>query len=352
MPDQTSQNPLVDENLLMYEQVSPQIKDSTVSGVEQGMILQFADGSVQACNRAAQSILETMKEQLIGWDLREAICEDGSPFPAETHPALLALKTGKSCSNVIMGLHKPNREIVWLLLSSEPLFQQQGSEPYAVVINFIDITVDKSRQSESKSSSPKKEDAYVADALIKLRLTNEQFELASTMVNCFIYNWDLKRRFVERTQGFTRLLGYTPAEAEPTAAWWRSRIHPDDRQRIRNQFKASLAQGDRYSMEYRLRHRDNYYVWVQDQGFAVRTGDQIVRIVGITTDISDRKQTEEALRQSEEHYRYLTDAIPEIVFSTDAAGRSEYVNQRWHEYSWTYSRRNYWLRLAQSGASR
>lgn len=156
MPDQTSQNPLVDENLLMSEQVSPQIKDSTVSGVEQGMILQFADGSVQACNRAAQSILETMKEQLIGWDLREAICEDGSPFLAETHPALLALKTGKSCSNVIMGLHKPNREIVWLLLSSEPLFQQQGSEPYAVVINFIDITVDKSRQSESKSSSPKK----------------------------------------------------------------------------------------------------------------------------------------------------------------------------------------------------
>ena len=332
MPDQTSQNQLADENLVLNEQVSMERKDAMVAGVEQGMILQFADGSVQACNRAAESILEPMKELLIGKDLREAICEDGSPFPTETHPALFALRTGKSCSNVVMGLHKPNGEIVWLLLSSEPLFQQQGSKPYAVITNFIEMTASKSRQSEN-NSRPKKEEAAIADALIKLRLTNEQFELASTMVNCFIYDWDLQRRFVERTQGFTRLLGYTPAEAEPTAAWWCSRIHADDRQRIRNQFKATLAQGDRYSMEYRLRHKDNYYVWVQDQGFAVRAGDKIVRIVGITTDISDRKHTEEALRQSEEDYRCLANAIPEIVFSTDAAGRAEYVNQRWHEYT-------------------
>ncbi len=326
MPDPISQNQLADENLLLYEQVSAQI-------VKQGMILQFADGNVQACNRVAESILEPIKEQLMGCNLSEAIREDGSPFPVETHPALVALRTGNSCSNVIMGLYKPNREIVWLLLSSEPLFQQQGSQPYAVVTNFLDITASKSTQTESHSSRPKKEDSALVDALIKLQLTNEQFEQASSMVNCFIYNWDLQRRFVERTQGFTRLLGYTSAEAEPTAAWWRSRIHPDDRQRISNQFKASLAQGDRYSMEYRLRHKDNYYVWVQDQGFAVRADDQIVKIVGITTDISDRKQTEEALRQSEEHYRYLADAIPNIVFSTDAAGRADYVNQRWQEYS-------------------
>ncbi|MDF5717263.1 MAG: PAS domain-containing protein [Rhizonema sp. NSF051] len=326
MPDPISKNQLANENLLLYEQVSTQI-------VKQGMILQFADGNVKACNRVAESILEPIKEQLMGCNLSEAIREDGSAFPAETHPALVALRTGNSCSNVIMGLYKPNREIVWLLLSSEPLFQQQGSKPYAVVTNFIDITASKSTQSESHSSRPKKEDSAVVDALIELQLTNEQFEQASSMVNCFIYNWDLQRRFVERTQGLTRLLGYTSAEAEPTAAWWRSRIHPDDRQRIRNQFKASLAQGDHYSMEYRLRHKDNYYVWVQDQGFAVRADDQILKIVGITTDISDRKQTEEALRQSEEHYRYLADAIPNIVFSTDKAGRADYVNQRWQEYS-------------------
>lgn len=55
--------------------------------------------------------------------------------------------------------------------------------------------------------------------------------------------------------------------------------------------------------------------------------------VGAFADITKHKQTEQALRRSEALYRYLADAIPQIVWTTDGEGRVEYFNQRWYEYT-------------------
>lgn len=142
-----------------------------------------------------------------------------------------------------------------------------------------------------------------------LRQSNERFELAAAAVNCLIYDWDRKSDFVNRTQGLTKLLGYTLEETEPTSGWWRSHIHPDDLQQVEQEFTESLAQGDRFCTQYRVRHKDGYYLWVEDRGLAVRDHNhQIIRIVGITTDISDRKQTEADLREGEERIRLATAA--------------------------------------------
>jgi PAS domain S-box-containing protein len=128
---------------------------------------------------------------------------------------------------------------------------------------------------------------------LDLRLANERYELAAAAVNCLIYDFDLQRDRVERSSGLTELFGYTLEEAEPTAKWWHDLIHPDDLAQFDwNAMWESLATVDRFTEEYRVRHKNGHYVWVEERGFVVRDAAKPIRIVGCTTDISDRKQLE------------------------------------------------------------
>ena len=108
-----------------------------------GMVLQLADGSIQGCNPRAQELLGMTAEQMQGnssincpW---QTLREDGSDFPGETHPAMVALSTGQPCSNIIMGFYQPQGELIWLRINSQPLFQGDRSTPYAVITTFTEI---------------------------------------------------------------------------------------------------------------------------------------------------------------------------------------------------------------------
>ncbi|MBD2605037.1 PAS domain-containing protein [Scytonema hofmannii FACHB-248] len=302
------QNQLADNLLSLHQQINKQANYSMVATVEEGMVLQLADGTIQAGNTACDRILGLTAEQVIGHSSVDHPCqwihEDGSPFSRESHPAMVALQTGKPCLNVVMGLYKPNGQLVWLLLNSQPLFLAGGTTPLAVVTTFSEI-----KKSTGAASVPHKyQPARVSKQDIEIALpNNEQFELAA--VNCLFYDWEVSRGTVERTQGLTALLGYTQPEAKPTQQWWQQLVHPDDLQRVDDEFKASLAHSDRYKIEYRVRHKDGHYVWLQDRGFVERDADNCVfRIVGIGIDISDRKKTEADLQQSEERIRLATTA--------------------------------------------
>jgi PAS domain S-box-containing protein len=59
----------------------------------------------------------------------------------------------------------------------------------------------------------------------------------------------------------------------------------------------------------------------------------VASILAVTRDITELKKTEEGLRQSESHYRYLAESIPQLVWITDATGSNEYVNQQFCNYT-------------------
>lgn len=159
----------------------------------------------------------------------------------------------------------------------------------------------------------------------RLRLANERFELASAAVNCLIYDWNLEQDTVERTEGLTRILGYSLDIAQPTGNWWRQLVHPEDLQRVQ-EAAIALVNGDRYSAEYRIRNKHNQYVHVLDQGIVVqRDADgKPVRLVGSTTDISDRKQAQKAVQASEERLRSFVKAnVVGILFGDVNGGITE-----------------------------
>lgn len=120
---------------------------SVITALHEGVILVGQDGVIHTCNAAAERILGLPAEQIMGRSTIDprwgAIHEDGSPFPAESRPALVTLRTGRPLSNVVMGIRKPSGELSWISVNSEPLFRDGDARPHAAVASFADITARK-----------------------------------------------------------------------------------------------------------------------------------------------------------------------------------------------------------------
>ncbi|HTE20275.1 MAG TPA: PAS domain-containing protein, partial [Armatimonadota bacterium] len=127
--------------------------------------------------------------------------------------------------------------------------------------------------------------------------TNERYRLATAAVDGVVYDFDIDSGRVERSEGLVRVVGYHPHEAGTTSAWWSDRIHPEDRPRAAAAMQAARERGAQYSHEYRVRHRDNTYRHVWDQGLVLRDGaGRAIRLVGCCVDITERVRAEEGLR--------------------------------------------------------
>jgi len=111
----------------------------------QGVVYQDREGKVTSANPAAERILGLSLDQMQGRtssDQRwQAIREDGSPFPGEEHPAMVALRTGEEVHGVVMGVFNPERdEYRWLRIHAAPQFRPGEAEPYQVFATFGDMT--------------------------------------------------------------------------------------------------------------------------------------------------------------------------------------------------------------------
>jgi diguanylate cyclase (GGDEF)-like protein/PAS domain S-box-containing protein len=114
--------------------------------VPQGVVYQDATGAITAANPAALRILGLSLDQLQGRtsvDRRwQAVREDGSPFPGEEHPAMVALRTRQEVRDVLMGVHVPDRpegrSKVWILVNAVPLLE--NGVVRQVYATFEDVT--------------------------------------------------------------------------------------------------------------------------------------------------------------------------------------------------------------------
>jgi PAS domain S-box-containing protein len=117
---------------------------SVIAAMQDGIALLDTDGHIVACNASAERILGLSADQLMGRTPRDprwqSIHEDGSPFPGETHPPMVTLRTGQPCRDVVMGIHKPDGSLTWISINSQPLHKPDGTTLSGVVASFEDIT--------------------------------------------------------------------------------------------------------------------------------------------------------------------------------------------------------------------
>jgi len=127
------------------------------------------------------------------------------------------------------------------------------------------------------------------------------------------------------SENITRLLGFEEREVL-SYEWWLSRLHDDDREGAVASVARTLTEGsDRY--EYRMRHKDGPYLWVEDNRRLVRDEEGApVEIVGVWTDITDRKHAEDELRETERRFREMLDNLELISVMVDNKARVVYCN--------------------------
>ena len=130
---------------------------AVIDRLSEGILQQDRDGHIVMCNAAAERILGVTKKQLLEQDSLDPrwhlVHEDGSPFPGETHPALVALRSGEPQERVVIGVHKPNGRLTWILVNCQPLWRLGEAEPYAVVSSFTDITHLKHTEAQLRHAS-------------------------------------------------------------------------------------------------------------------------------------------------------------------------------------------------------
>jgi PAS domain S-box-containing protein len=111
------------------------------------------------------------------------------------------------------------------------------------------------------------------------------------------------------SENIKTLLGYEPREYLENADFWRDRVHPDDLAAVEAKSVRLFKKGH-HTVEYRFLKKDGAFCWVNDEQQLIRDKDgQPLEVVGSWSDVTARKEAEEALRRSEQR---LTDAIESI----------------------------------------
>ena len=125
---------------------------SVVEAMISGFVLQDAEGAILSCNRSAETLLGLSYEQLMGRKSMDpswhCVHEDLTPWPGDTHPPMVALRTGKSVLDAVMGVYKPDGQITWITINAKPMWTAGHDQPHQVVTSFADITARKRVEDE------------------------------------------------------------------------------------------------------------------------------------------------------------------------------------------------------------
>jgi hypothetical protein len=115
-----------------------------------------------------------------------------------------------------------------------------------------------------------------------------------------VWYWDLEKPEHEwMSPEFWALFGFAPADKRHSPSEWQDLIHPDDLQVVLDNFERhSKDPSHPYDQIVRYRHRDGSTVWVRCRGLAIRDdAGKPLRMLGVHTDVTELKRTEEALRE-------------------------------------------------------
>ena len=260
----------------------------------QGAVYQNVEGDIIFANASAERILGMSIDQMRGktsidpqW---KSIHEDGSDFPGETHPSMVALKTGKPVKDVIMGVFNPKEEAYrWIRINAVPQYKPGHSMPYQVYTTFCDIT-DLKRVEEA------------------LHFT--QFAIEHSSDAAFWMESDA--RFIYVNHAATRALGYSKEELLEMTV---HDIDPDFPSELWPDHWSEIKRRRSFIMESHHRTKAGRIFPVEITVNFLEFGGNEFNCAFVR-DITDRKQAEEALLESEIKFRSLFDSSPQAIALT------------------------------------
>jgi PAS domain S-box-containing protein len=128
----------------------------------------------------------------------------------------------------------------------------------------------------------------------------QRYELIASASGAVVYDYDLHTGAILWSGSLEKALGYRPADMTGGIGQWSDCIHPDDRAEAVQLLQAAEATGNPYEAEYRFRHKNGSYLWILDRGFFLtNTENKPTRLIGMMSDITQRKRMEDGLLQAQ-----------------------------------------------------
>jgi PAS domain S-box-containing protein len=208
-----------------------------------------------------------------------------------------------------------NGKVKWLTVRKQVFFDQSSSppQPSHAILAALDITDRK--QTERDLQENVSRFRTLADNMSQLAW------MANEVGWIFWYN--------------QRWFDYTGTTLEEMQGWgWQQVHHPDHLERVVEKINQCFTTGEVWEDTFPLRGKDGTYRWFLSRAVPIRDErGRVLRWFGTNTDITELREIEKALRQSEERYRRLADSIPQLVWTANDTGELLDVNQRWTAFT-------------------
>ena len=165
------------------------------------------------------------------------------------------------------------------------------------------------------------------------RQSEARFRSLTTATSQIVWTADASGCVIEDSPTWRAYTGQTLEEYQ---GWgWVDVVHPEDREISTERWNQAVATKSVFETEYRLRSPtgEYRYVWVRGVPILASDDSTIYGWMGTCTDIHDRKQTEAALRQSEERFRSLMQASAQIIWTASAAGELVEEQASWSQFT-------------------
>jgi adenylate cyclase len=216
---------------------------------------------------------------------------------------------------------KDGREIP-VLISASVLFGERGEE--VGTVGFATDLTTRKREEEELRKAHEELEKRVEERTTELKTARERLQYLMTVTPAIVYTnqaSDYACTFV--SENVSRIMGFSSWEMLEDKDFWTVRLHPDDASRVFSEM-GPLVEQRGGTLEYRFRHCDGHYIWIQDT-FRVIEDDQgrPFEIVGSWADISARKKAEQKLGERMalmNDLETLVGASPAIIYTTQVSG--------------------------------
>lgn len=164
------------------------------------------------------------------------------------------------------------------------------------------------------------------EAEARIRESEERFRLltSTSPVGIFVTDADGYCEYIN--EAYEKMSGLSAAQA--SGQGWAQTIHPEDKDRVFEDWYAGVRAERPFRTEFRFLRADGTLTWAIAQAVTQRdSSGKTLRFIGAITDVTGRVRAELARKKSDDRFRTLTTLSPVGVFLTDESGRVEYVNE-------------------------
>ncbi len=252
------------------------------------------------------------------WDV--VISDHSMPFFDSAHALQLLKASGQDLPFLIVSGSLGEEEAVAIL--------KQGAHDFLLKGNLTRLVpaIQRELRDAEERRERRRAEAALREAEARYRLLVERIPAIT-----YIVSSEPPYNTIYISPQIEQLLGFTPNEWRADPDLWQRQIHPDDLERILAEDKASREEKRPFIYDYRILTRDGRVVWLHDETHHISEPGLTPFSQGIEFDITELKQTEAALRESEERFRLVVDSAPSGIVVVDIDGKIKLVNDRTQE---------------------